>query len=157
MWIRLSREFELGRVPEKLIMERRHSQQGSKNISPFFSEKNSMLEDAFLSFDIDELFPECQTIMEIPKKSANAYNWFGNTMSHYRHQFDLAEKYYKKSIDINPSWQNSARIHVLKNRILQNFSTILKNKYIEILTKKGDMFITGHYNLYRLCRWILRT
>ncbi len=74
MWIRLSRQYELGRVPEKLINERRHGQQGSKNMTPFFSENTSMLEDTFLSFDIDELFPKCQTLMEIPKKSVNAYN-----------------------------------------------------------------------------------
>ncbi|MFA5294483.1 MAG: glycosyltransferase family A protein [Methanoregulaceae archaeon] len=156
MWIRLSREYEMGRVPEKLMNQRRHSLQGSKNISPFFSEKTSMLDDAFLSFGIDELFPECQTIREIPKKKAKAYNWFGNSMSHYRHQFDLAEKYYKKSIEIYPSWQNTARIYLLKNMFDKNFSTILKNKYFDSISKKGEQYITGHYNLYRLCRWLIR-
>jgi tetratricopeptide (TPR) repeat protein len=130
MWIRLSKEYELGRVPEKLIKGRRHSQQGSKNNSAHFSEKTSMLEVAFLSFGIDELFPECQTIKEIPKKKAKACNWFGDIMSHYRHQFDLAEKYYKQSIEIDPSWLNNARIHLLRNMIHKNFLNILKNKYI---------------------------
>jgi len=157
MWIRLSRVYELGRVPEKLIMERRHSLQGSKNISPFFSEKTSMLEGSFLSFGIDELFPEYQSIQEIPKKKAKAYNWFGNTMSHNRHQFDLAEKYYKKSIEIDPTWQNPARFYLIKNMIYQDLSTILKNKYISILSKKGEQYITRHYNLYRLCRWLIGT
>lgn len=124
MWIRMSRVYELARVPEKLIKGRRHRQQGSNNISAHFSEKSSMFENTFLSFRPDELFPEFQTIMEIPKKKVKAYNWFANIMTHYRHQFDLAEKYYKKSIDIDPSWQNSARIYLLINTLYQNFSTI---------------------------------
>ena len=117
MWIRLSRVYELGKVPEKLTKQRWHCQQTGHNISGFESEIGSMSESSFLSFGIDELFPECQMITEIPPKKAKVYAWFGNIMSHYRRKLDLAQKYYKKSIEIDPSWQNSARIYLLKNRI----------------------------------------
>ena len=92
-----------------------------------------MYEDAFLSFGVDELFPECQMIMEIPKKKAKAYTWFGNTMGRYRHQFEVAKKYYNKSIEMDPSWQNSARIHLLKIRVrgfCKNF-----NKYLKVFNR----------------------
>jgi hypothetical protein len=115
------------------------------------------LEDTFLSFGIDELLPECQTVKGIAKRRVTAYNWFGNSMSNYRHQFDLAEKYYKKSIEIDPTWQNGARIFLLKNRLNRNFSVILNNQHVSTITKKVEMYVTGHYNLYRLCRWIIRT
>jgi glycosyltransferase involved in cell wall biosynthesis len=130
MWIRLSRLYEFRRVPEKLIKERWHSQQGSKKIPTHSTEIISMSEDVFLSFDVDELFPECQYIMSVPKKKAKAYTWFGNTMARYRCQFDVAEKYYKISIKVDPSWHNGARIQLLKNRVRKFFKMLIDIKCI---------------------------
>jgi hypothetical protein len=117
MWIRLSQMFEIGHVPEKLIKERQHLEQGSRlNVPAHLSEINLMSLKTFVSINIDDLLPELKNLA-LPKKKALAYVWFGDNMSKNRCQFDFATKQYKKSLEIDPSWCNIARIQLLQNSI----------------------------------------
>jgi glycosyltransferase involved in cell wall biosynthesis len=131
MWIRLSRHYELARIPEKLMKERWHNLQGCRNIPSerHVSEMVAMYQQSFLSFDIDELFPEYKDL-EPCKKKAKAYIWFGDTRSYFRGQFDFAAIQYKKAVEIDPSVKYTVRIRLLRNNILQFFSDILKRKNI---------------------------
>jgi glycosyltransferase involved in cell wall biosynthesis len=149
MWIRLLRKYEIGRIPEKLIKGRRHENQYSKRYQvSHVQELLFMLERTFLSFDVDELFPECKTIEEISKKKARAYTWFGDTMGHY-YQFNLSEKYYRKSIDVYPSWKNIARIHLVKNLGLKNLSILLNHKNMRPIRCYFKLFIFQYQSLIK--------
>lgn len=127
IWFRLSRFFEFARVPERLVLGRRHKEQGSKRFQTQHSiEVVSMYEKTFINFEIDELFPDCPRQMNSNKKLAKSYIWFGDIMSLYHRQHNIANKYFVLAVETDRSLQNTVRIHQIKNKIRSLFSYFVK-------------------------------
>ena len=131
MWIRMSRKFEIGHVPEILIKQRMHRDQGSRsNIPVFLSEINSMYLNMFYSMNIDDLLPEFKDLVPV-KKKARALVWFGDNISENRNQFDFAAEQYRKSLEIDPSLSNIARTHAVANWVRKfTYMVVTKIKHV---------------------------
>jgi hypothetical protein len=118
MWLRFSRYFEIGRVPEKLGKWRLHSSQGSQSIQIHRVEAQAMYQRIFEEFGIEGLFPEWKESANNPKTIARAYVWLGDTMSYDRGWHMFADEQYIYAIEVYPSLRNVARVKRIINRAL---------------------------------------
>ncbi len=114
-WFRILHQFEIGRVPEVLLLWRSHPGQGSRNREALRSDEQAMYRQAFESFGIEGIFPDLAGKADDPKFVSRANTWFGDTMAGYHSWFDLAADYYRKSMTIWPSMRNPAWIKLLVN------------------------------------------
>ena len=110
MWLRMLRQFEIGRVPEKLLKSRVHPDQGSCNAEAHVAEEVVMYKQAFEELAISEVFPEFAESNNHPRCMARAYRWFGDTMAFYRARYTFANEQYRRSVALWPSWGNLARL-----------------------------------------------
>ena len=115
MWLRISRHFSIGRVPEKLGKLRCHPAQGSVNLENHRAEAEAMFKKVFCDFIADGIFPVDTAATDTARRIAHAYEWFGDTMWRYRRWYDFANEPYEKSIAIWPDWKNTARIKKVTN------------------------------------------
>jgi glycosyltransferase involved in cell wall biosynthesis len=114
MWLRLIRQFDIGRLPEKLIKQRTHPAQWSVSLKPAHREETKNLyERIFREWGIAVIFPELSNSLNDPKTVARVHTWFGDTSAFHRGFFDLADIQYRKSKDVWPSWKNSATIKLV--------------------------------------------
>ena len=114
MWLRLIRQFDIGRLPEKLIKQRTHPGQGSVSLKPAHREETKNLyERIFREWGIAVIFPELSKSLNDPRTVARVHTWFGDTMAFNRGFFEVADIQYRKSRDVWPSWKNSATIKLL--------------------------------------------
>jgi glycosyltransferase involved in cell wall biosynthesis len=109
MWLRMLRRFEIGRVPEKLAIERVHGAQGSQKTDVMRAETQAMYADFFDSVGVEGLFPDRRQYLHDRHALARALTWFGDTMAAHRRWFEFAEKQYRRSVTLWPSWRNAAR------------------------------------------------
>jgi hypothetical protein len=111
MWLRLIRQFDIGRLPEKLIKQRTHSGQGSISLKPARREETKNLyERIFREWGIAVIFPELSNSLNDPRTVARVHTWFGDTMAFHRGFYDIADEHYRESRDLWPSWRNPARL-----------------------------------------------
>jgi glycosyltransferase involved in cell wall biosynthesis len=124
MWLRILNQFDIGRVPEKLIKERLHNQQGSQNIRSHQIEAQYMFSNMFEVLGLKSLFPEIVRSYSTLSGKVKGYIWLGDIMSRRRGWFDYADQQYFRAIKIYPSWNNPARIKILINQLFRfrNFS-----------------------------------
>jgi glycosyltransferase involved in cell wall biosynthesis len=116
MWLRLLRQFEVGRVPQKLAKGRSHPAQGSCNVKTHEAEAQEMYRQLFEEMGIEEVFPELARLANDPKIVATAYTWLGDTMAVHRRWYSFAEKQYRRAMAIDPSWRNPASLKCVANR-----------------------------------------
>ncbi len=117
MWLRLLRHFEIGRVGEKLGKQRIHSGQGSLNFEKHTIETEEMFKRMFEDLLADRIFPEFSKPADERKAKARAYTWLGATMAFHRAWYAFAHEQYRRSISLDPSWQNPARMKMAFNPI----------------------------------------
>jgi glycosyltransferase involved in cell wall biosynthesis len=111
MWLRLIRQFDIGRLPEKLIKQRTHPGQGSVSLKPTHREETKNLyERIFREWGIAVIFPEFSNSLDDPRLVARVHTWFGDTMAFHRGFYDIADEHYRESRDLWPSWRNPARL-----------------------------------------------
>jgi len=115
MWLRLLRHFEIGRVPEKLGMQRIHITQGSRNLDRHTIETQEMFKRMFEDLLTDRIFPEFSSCADEPKVKARAYTWLGDMMAFHRAWYAFAHEQYTRAISLDPSWQNPARMKIVLN------------------------------------------
>jgi glycosyltransferase involved in cell wall biosynthesis len=115
MWFRILHRFEIGRVPEVLLLWRSHPGQGSRNRETFVADEQKMYRQAFESFGIEGIFPDLDGKVDDPKVASRAKLWFGDTMAGYHSWYDLAAVYYRQSMAIWPSIRNPAWIKLILN------------------------------------------
>jgi glycosyltransferase involved in cell wall biosynthesis len=114
MWLRLIRNFDIGRLPEKLIKQRSHSEQGSVRLkNSHRDETKSLFRRVFDEWGVAAIFPEYAKYMDNPKMNARAHTWLGDTMAFHRGFFDLADEQYRKSTKLWPSLRNPARLKII--------------------------------------------
>ena len=114
MWFRLVRDFDVGRLSEKLVKQRVHSEQGSVSFKPSHQEEIKRLyQYIFREWGVAVIFPEFSKSATDPRIVARAHTWFGDTMAFHRGFYDLADIQYKKSRDLWPSWKNPATIKLI--------------------------------------------
>lgn len=114
MWMRLSRRFNIGRLPEKQIKQRSHPAQGSVSFKPAHRhETKELYERFFREWGVGVIFPELAQELHEPRTTAKAHTWFGDTMAFHRGFYDLADKHYRLSTALWPDWQNPARMRLL--------------------------------------------
>ena len=114
MWLRLLRQFDIGRLPEKLIKQRTHPGQGSVSVKPAHREETKNLyERIFREWGIAVIFPELSNSLNDPRTVARVHTWFGDTVAFHRGFFEVADIQYRKSRDVWPSWKNSATIKLV--------------------------------------------
>ena len=113
MWLRVLRRFEIGRVPEKLVVERAHPAQGSHSAEIMRTEAQAMYAEFFDETGPTSFFPEREASVEDPRALARAYRWFGDTMTIHRRWFDFADDQYRRSVRLWSSWRNWARWKLL--------------------------------------------
>jgi len=109
MWLRLIRYSDVGRLPEKLVKQRAHPQQGSIFSKPAHREETKNLyEKIFREWGIAVIFPEFSNRLDDPRTVARVHTWFGDTMAFHRGFYDIADEHYRESRDLWPSWRNPA-------------------------------------------------
>jgi len=118
MWLRLLREFEIGRTPEKLVGERFHSERGSRNRREHKAEKQIMFRQIWTELGVAGLFPELAGAVDEARATAQASQWFADQMAFSHGLFVLADELYHHSVAVWPSWRNPARLKRIANRIL---------------------------------------
>jgi glycosyltransferase involved in cell wall biosynthesis len=136
MWLRILSQFDIGRVPEKLVKERHHTQQGSLDIQPHQVEAQIMFSHMYELLGIKTLFPGIANTGATPSARAKGYIWLGNTMSLRRGWFDYADQQYLSAIRIYPVWNNPARIMIFLNqalRVLIWFGQRIRRKWASLL------------------------
>ncbi|HEY8176693.1 MAG TPA: glycosyltransferase [Gemmatimonadaceae bacterium] len=109
MWLRVLRRFEIGRVPEKLVIERSHPAQGSHSAEIMRAETQAMYAEFFDDAGPTGLFPERDASANDPRALAQALTWFGDTMAVHRRWFTFADEQYRRSVKLWSSWRNEAR------------------------------------------------
>jgi glycosyltransferase involved in cell wall biosynthesis len=110
MWLRLIRQFDVGRLPEKLIKQRTHLGQGSVGLKPAHREETkNLFEKIFREWGSAVIFPEFSNSLDDPRSVARFHTWFGDTMAFHRGFYDIADEHYRESRDLWPSWRNPAR------------------------------------------------
>jgi glycosyltransferase involved in cell wall biosynthesis len=120
MWLRLIRQFGIGRLPEILMKQRSHPGQGSVGLKPAQREEIiSLYQHLFYDLGIAVIFPEYAERAKDPEIEARACVWFGDTMAFHRGFYALADEFYKKSADLWPAWTNPGKLkHMLGSRIV---------------------------------------
>jgi glycosyltransferase involved in cell wall biosynthesis len=120
MWLRIIRQFDIGRLPETLMKQRTHPDQGSVGLKPAHRhEIMNLYQRIFTDWGIAVIFPECAERAKDPEIVARACIWFGDTMAFHRGFYDLADVFYKKSIAQWPVWKNPARFkHLLGSKVV---------------------------------------
>jgi glycosyltransferase involved in cell wall biosynthesis len=114
MWLRLLRRFDIGHLPENLVMQRSHAAQDSVRLKTAHREETrNLYEHIFKDWGIGVIFPEFAESMNDPKIRASAHTWFADTMAFHRGYYDLANTHYRISRDLWPDWRNPARIKLL--------------------------------------------
>jgi len=124
MWLRLLRDFEIGRVPEKLAMERVHAAQDSRKTVLHDQEKQATYERIFLDLGAKCLFSDLEFSGSERQLNARAHNWFADTMAKYRGYDDLAGRHYAQSIALDLAWNNPARVKRLVVKAPQWLRTV---------------------------------
>jgi glycosyltransferase involved in cell wall biosynthesis len=117
MWLRLSLQFEIGRVPEKLGKQRYHRAQGSRSIKIHRAESETMYRQVFEKLGIGGLFTELVKSANDPQMIARAYIRLGDVMATYHGGYAFADELYARAIALYPFWHNPARLKRFINRI----------------------------------------
>jgi glycosyltransferase involved in cell wall biosynthesis len=114
MWLRIIRQFDIGRLPEKLMKQRLHPGQGSVSSRSAHREETKVLyQRIFDEWGLPAIFPEFADRVNDPQIMARAHTWFGDTMAFHRGGYDLANEQYRKSKALWPSLRNPARWRLL--------------------------------------------
>lgn len=108
MWFRILEMFEIGHLDQILLKSRTHSQQGSWNFQIQISEEQIIYQGIFDRMGIQKILPSLK-YLESNKAAAFGYEWFGDEMLYHRHWYKFAFTQYKKSVDLQPSYNNLAR------------------------------------------------
>ncbi|MBN1936395.1 MAG: glycosyltransferase [Anaerolineae bacterium] len=124
MWLRLLRQFEIGRVPEKLVKERIHLAQDSRKVELHDQEKQTTFQRLFQEFGVAGLFPEWASSASEPQVIARAHTWFADTMARYRGYDSLAAAYYVRALALDPSLCSLARSRLIAVRIRQHLRVV---------------------------------
>jgi len=103
MWIRLSECYEMGRVPEVLMISRRHAKQGSRNYAYQLACEQSFFSETYLNIGAVKILPELAKIKDRNKVIAAGYEWLGDTMLYKRQWLKFAIESYTQSANISPS------------------------------------------------------
>jgi len=110
MWLRLIRQYDVGRLPEKLVKQRTHPGQGSVSLRTAQREETkNLFEKIFREWGSALIFPEFSNSLDDLRLVARGHTWFGDTMAFHRGFYDLADKHYLESRNVWPSWRNPAR------------------------------------------------
>jgi glycosyltransferase involved in cell wall biosynthesis len=117
MWLRLLRQFEIGRVPEKLVKGRVHLNQGSRNVDIHIAEAQAMYQQVFEKLGVAGVFPALAAYANEPKVIAKTFMWLGDVMAIYRGWHAFADEQYARAISLYPSWRNIARLKRIVNQI----------------------------------------
>jgi len=125
MWLRLLKEFEIGRVPEKLVKGRSHPDQGSRNKKVHEIEAQAMYRQVFETLGIVGLFPELAESAKDLKVIARTYIWLGDTMAIQRGWYTFADEQYIRAIALDPSLWNLARL----KRVIIVIRRFLRSNY----------------------------
>lgn len=129
MWVRLLRQFEIGRVAEVLAKERVHSRQGSRTVEAHDQEKQATFQRLFEELGVVGLFPEWAPSATEPKTAARAHTWFADTMLKYRGYYSLARSHYSLAIACDPSVRNPARLKLAGAQARQGVRVVLRRLY----------------------------
>ncbi|MCL4394734.1 MAG: glycosyltransferase [Chloroflexi bacterium] len=109
MWLRLLREFEIGRVPEKLVKQRRHPAQDSIRNHPAQTQETvGMYLRVFEEQGVTGLCPGLVASPK-PRDVATAYTWLAETVGLRYGAFDFADRQLQRAVQVYPNWQNPAR------------------------------------------------
>jgi glycosyltransferase involved in cell wall biosynthesis len=109
MWLRMLRRFEIGRVPEKLAVERSHPGQGRHRADIMRAETQAMYTQFFDEAGLTGVFPDHEGSVDDPRALARALTWFGDTMAVHRRWFAFADEQYRRSVRLWSSWRNASR------------------------------------------------
>jgi hypothetical protein len=115
MWLRLLRQFEIGRVGEKLGKLRVHSAQASCGIESHNTETQVMYIEIFEKLLREGVFTEFEEFPNNPQVFAMAYTWLADTMAIHHGWFDFADEQYAHAIAVYSSWHNPARVKRVGN------------------------------------------
>ena len=131
MWLRMLRQFEIGRVPEKLGKQRSHPVRGSRNVKAHTDETQVMYSQIFQELGVAGIFPELAESANDPQVRAKAYTWLGDTMAIHRRWYTFANKQYARAITIYPDWRNPARFKLVANQVRPMY------RHFRYLLRKG--------------------
>ena len=134
MWLRLLRHFEIGRVAEKLVKQRVHRAQESRNVKRHKSETLEMFKEVFNEMQLKGLFPYLSSHTHDPSTLAMMHTWFGESMAYSQKLFLFAYQQYVLALRIFPSWRNPAWYKIIMNTLWMSYWLIRRS--IQLLLKK---------------------
>jgi len=145
MWLRILQEFEIGRVPIKLVKGRSHPNQGSRNKKIHEIEAQAMYRQVFERLGIIGLFPRLAESAKDPKVIARAYIWFGDTMAIQHRWYTFADEQYIRAITLDRSWRNLARL----KRVINKMRCFLRSNIHLSLRVLSPVFYTGRFKFIK--------
>jgi glycosyltransferase involved in cell wall biosynthesis len=124
MWLRLLRRYEIGRVAEKLVKQRVHGAQDSRNVERHRAETLEMFKEVFHELQVEGLFPHLASAGNDPKAMAMAHTWFGEGMARSQKRFLFAYGQYLLALRLYPSWRNPAWYKMVVNALWHGYTLV---------------------------------
>ncbi|MGO9145136.1 MAG: glycosyltransferase family 2 protein [Desulfomonilia bacterium] len=134
MWLRLLRFFEIGRVADKLVKQRVHAAQDSRNVERHRMETLEMFKEVFNELQVKGLFPHLASSENAPSVIAMTHTWFGESMARSQKRFMFAYEQYLLALQIFPSWRNPAWYKIIINTLWMSYWFIRRS--IQLLPQK---------------------
>ena len=134
MWLRLLRFFEIGRVADKLVKQRLHAAQDSRNVERHRMETLEMFKEVFNELQVKGLFPHLASSENAPSVIAMTHTWFGESMARSQKRFMFAYEQYLLALQIFPSWRNPAWYKIIINTLWMSYWFIRRS--IQLLPQK---------------------
>jgi glycosyltransferase involved in cell wall biosynthesis len=127
MWLRLLRRFDIGRVADKLVKQRVHGAQDSKNVERHQAETLEMFKEAFIELQVKGLFPHLVSSENDPSVIAMTHTWFGGSMARSQKRFLFAYGQYLLALRLFPSWRNPAWYKIILNTLWMSYWLIRRS------------------------------
>jgi hypothetical protein len=110
MWLRISRFFEFGHLPQVLLQSRSHPEQGAWEFENQLDEERATFTYLFQSLGYLTFFPALEKVNEPKKQIALGYQMFGDELRIHRHWYRFSMDQYQSALQIWPMFKTRIRL-----------------------------------------------
>jgi glycosyltransferase involved in cell wall biosynthesis len=114
MWLRISRFFEFGHLPQPLLLSRSHPEQGTWAFESQLDEEQATFANLFQSLGYMTFFPGLEKVKEPKKQMALGLQMFGDEIRVHRHWYLFAQNQYQSALLVRPMFQTRIRLYLSK-------------------------------------------
>jgi hypothetical protein len=115
MWLRISRFYEFGHLPQVLLHSRSHPEQGTWEFEDQLDEESETFTNLFQKLGYVTFFPVLEKVNEPKKRIALGLQMLGDELLVHRHWYRFAMNQYRSALDIWPMVQT--RIKLFQTRL----------------------------------------